>query len=184
MQEMYDTLTEIQEQYLNGEFATEEEYHAAMEEAKAYYYQKLQDYSSLYQVALTTDSRVVADAWSTDFADMTYNTDSWMTAVDGYIDTVKLAFDDWASKIDIISTDTGTDLNSLADNVKEIVTESENLKNTLTGKDGVIAATNNVATAVAGVTSNYATLRSSMQETIAKYEELGKAASDSIKKQQ
>lgn len=184
MQEMYDTLTEIQEQYLNGEFATEEKYHVAMEEAKAYYYQKLQDYSSLYQVALTTDSRVVADAWSTDFADMTYKTDDWMIAVDGYVDTVSSAFDEWSSQMDIIATDTGADLDSLDENIKDIVDESKNLRDTLTGEDGVIAAINAEATAVAGVTSNYALLRTSMQETIKKYEELGKAAAESIKKQQ
>jgi hypothetical protein len=39
---MYDTLTDIQQQYLDGAFETEEEYHKAMDEAKAYYYEKLQ----------------------------------------------------------------------------------------------------------------------------------------------
>ena len=184
MREMYDTLTELQTQYLNGEFATEEEYHTAMEEAKAYYYQKLQDYSSLYQVALTTDSRVVADAWSTDFADMTYNTEGWMIAVDEYVDTVGVAFDEWSSQMDTIATDTGADLNSVEENIKDIITESTNLRDTLTGKDGVIAAIDAEATAVAKVTSNYALLRVSMQETIKKYEALGKAATESIKKQQ
>lgn len=184
MREMYDTLTELQTQYLNGEFATEEEYHTAMEEAKAYYYQKLQDYSSLYQVALTTDSRVVADAWSTDFADMTYNTEGWMIAVDEYVDTVGVAFDEWSSQMDTIATDTGADLNSVEENIKDIITESTNLRDTLTGEDGVIAAIDAEATAVAKVTSNYALLRVSMQETIKKYEALGKAATESIKKQQ
>jgi len=49
-----------------------------MAAAKDYYYQKLQDYSSLYSVAVSTDSRVVADAWSTDFSSMIYDTDTWM----------------------------------------------------------------------------------------------------------
>jgi hypothetical protein len=35
---MHETFADLQEQYKNGEFATEEEYHRAMEEAKAYYY--------------------------------------------------------------------------------------------------------------------------------------------------
>ena len=181
---MYDTLTGIQEQYLNNEFATEEEYHAAMEEAKAHYYQKLQDYSSLYQVALTTDSKVVADAWSTDFADMTYNTDDWMTAVNKYVEEVSLAFSEWSLEMDQIALETGTDLDNLESNIKDITTESERLKKTLTDKDGVIDAINTEANAVAGVTSNYALLRTSMQETISKYEELGRAADESIRKQQ
>ena len=53
MQEMYDTLADIQQRHLDGEYETEAEYHAVMEEAKAYYYQKLQDYSSLYSVWIT-----------------------------------------------------------------------------------------------------------------------------------
>jgi hypothetical protein len=42
-----------------------------MDSAKKYYFEKLEGYSNLYQSALRTDSRVSADAWSTDFADMT-----------------------------------------------------------------------------------------------------------------
>ena len=78
LSEMYDTLTSLQKKYLDGGFESEEEYNRAVLEAKEYYYAKLQDYSSLYQVAITTDSAVIADAWSTDFADMTEKTDQWM----------------------------------------------------------------------------------------------------------
>jgi hypothetical protein len=39
MQEMYDTLTSIQEAWLNGEIATQEEYDRQMLAAQEYYYQ-------------------------------------------------------------------------------------------------------------------------------------------------
>jgi hypothetical protein len=39
MQEMYDTLTSLNEQYMNGQFESEEEYNAAVSAAKEYYYQ-------------------------------------------------------------------------------------------------------------------------------------------------
>jgi hypothetical protein len=38
---MYDTLTELQTQYLEGGFESEEEYNAAVLAAKEYYYEKL-----------------------------------------------------------------------------------------------------------------------------------------------
>ena len=184
MQEMYDTLTDIQSKYLEGGFASEEEYHRAMEEAKEYYYQKLQDYSSLYQIALTTDSQVVADAWSTDFADMTTKTEDWMKNVNDYTEKVDKAFNEWSSQMDVIAQDTGTDLDSLESNVKDITVESENLRNVLNGEDGVIAAIDAEATAVAKVTSNYSLLRTSLQETMKQYDELGKKISKSMKQQQ
>ena len=99
MQEMYDTISDIQQKHLNDEYETEAEYHAAMEEAKAYYYQKLQDYSSLYSVAVSTDSRVVADAWSSDFSDMIYQTDTWKQAVEDYTDKAIAAFSKWQTAV-------------------------------------------------------------------------------------
>ena len=182
MSEMYDTLKEIQEQYLNGEFATEEEYHRKMEEAKAYYYQKLQDYSSLYQVALTTDSRVVADAWSTDFADMVYSTKDWQMAVNDYVDQVEVAFDDWHTQIQTIATDTSLDI--LEENIKDIVDESEKLKDTIMGDDGVINAIEQEIDAVAEITSGYATLRKTLSELMGDYEALGKTIDKAVRKQQ
>jgi hypothetical protein len=41
MSEMYDTMTELQQQFLNGEITTQEEYDRKMLEAQEYYYQKL-----------------------------------------------------------------------------------------------------------------------------------------------
>ena len=48
-----------------------------MAATKEYYYNKLKQYSSLYSIALTTDSAVVTDAWSSDFNNMIYKTDEW-----------------------------------------------------------------------------------------------------------
>ena len=182
MSEMYDTLKEIQEQYLNGEFETEEEYHREMEKAKEYYFQKLQDYSSLYQVALTTDSRVVADAWSTDFADMAYNTGQWQKDVDDYIKKVKGEFADWQTQIQQISQDTSLD--TLEENIKDITDESEKLKETIIGENGVINAIEKEIDAVSNITSEYATLRNTLQALMGDYEDLGKSIDESVRKQQ
>jgi hypothetical protein len=99
---MYDTLTDLQEQYLEGAFESEEEYHAAMEAAKEYYYEKLKQYSELHAIALVTDSRVINDAWSSDFNDMIQNTEVWKDKVNEYVGNVTIAFDEWKRGIDSI----------------------------------------------------------------------------------
>jgi hypothetical protein len=92
---MYDTLTELQQQYLEGAFESEEEYQKAVEDAKKYYYDKLTQYSNLYQVAITTDSRVATDAWSSEFSAMIQGTENWKLSVEEYLGDVMDAFETW-----------------------------------------------------------------------------------------
>ena len=171
MQEMYDTFADLQQQKLDGAFETEEEYHRAMEEAKAYYYQKLQDYSGLYSVAVTTDSRVVADAWSSDFADMVYDTDEWMSAVDQYVADVELAFKEWSDAVHDPSTGitaiVGGDVAAVGETVQGVTDKSAELAKTTTEK--VIPALDNELDAVQNMTGAYANMRKEIQAVIEEY---------------
>ena len=171
MQEMYDTFADLQQQKLDGAFETEEEYHRAMEEAKAYYYQKLQDYSSLYSVAITADSRVVADAWSTDFSNMIYNTSEWMSAVDEYVADVQLAFKEWSDAVHNSQTGivaiVGGDVTKVGQTVEEVTTKSGELATTTTEK--VIPALEKELGAVQNMTGAYAAMRKEIQEVITEY---------------
>jgi hypothetical protein len=67
-----------------------------------YYGAKLEEYSSLRSIALTADSRVINEAWTKDFADMTENTERWMLSVDKYVGLVEDAFSHYQSEIDKI----------------------------------------------------------------------------------
>lgn len=186
LSEMYDTLTDLQTQYLEGAFESEEEYHAAVEAAKEYYYEKLQQYSSLHTIALTTDSRVVSEAWSADFNDMTGKTEEWMNAVNTYVDQVKQAFADWNVQMSEIAADTGTDLDSIEQNVKDITTENDNLKKAIIGEDGkggVVGAIKSEIEAVKDVTEKYATLRGELGKIKTAYEEITVAINNTIKAQ-
>lgn len=171
MQEMYDTFADLQQQKLDGAFETEEEYHRAMEEAKAYYYQKLQDYSGLYSVAVTTDSRVVADAWSSDFADMVYDTDEWMSAVDQYVADVELAFKEWSDAVHDPSTGitaiVGGDVAAVGETVQGVTNKSAELAKTTTEK--VIPALDDELDAVQNMTGAYANMRKEIQAVIEEY---------------
>jgi len=75
--------------WMNGEIESEEEYQRRKAEIQEYYYDKLKQYSELYQIALTTDSNIVAEAWACDFSSMVVDVDDWNQKVsgkDGYFD--------------------------------------------------------------------------------------------------
>ena len=168
---MYDELTELQEQWLNGEITTQQEYNEKMQAIQDHYYETLKNYSSLYQVAITTDSRVVADAWSSDFADMTLETDKWMNAVNDYVDECEDKFIEWQKVIQDVETYAGVDLDNLAGAVKGITDESKTLEKTLTDpKNGVIKGLNDELNSVRTVTEAYLAQRTAILETVAALE--------------
>ena len=173
MSEMYDTFTELQEQYLSGELETEAEYQEAMLKAKEYYYEKLKNYSSLHQVALTTDSRVIADAWSSDYSEMIFNTEDWMRAVTEYVGNVNLAFDEWEENVETITNQTlGPNLDALEDNVKDITDANDALTDSIIKDGGVIDAIESELDQVSELTGKYANLRQQIQGLIADHETL------------
>ena len=162
MSEMYDTLTEIQQR----DDLTEEERKQARLEATNYYYQKLKDYSYLHQVALTTDSRVAADAWSKDFAWMTESTETWMTNVNTYTTEVDKAITLYLGKINA-ENGVAKSLESLAENTDTITKKSKELKDMI-GDDtkGLIYALEKEFDAVHKNVLEYEALRKEMQKTI------------------
>lgn len=173
MSEMYDTFTELQEQYLSGEFETEAEYQDAMLKAKEYYYEKLKNYSSLHQVALTTDARVVADAWSSEYSDMIFNTEDWMRHVTDYVHNVNDAFNEWNNNVNIIANETlGPNLDSLESNVKDITDANDALTDSIVKDGGVIDAIEDELDQVSNLTGKYATLRQQIQGLIADHEQM------------
>ena len=171
MQEMYDTLAELQQAYLEGEIANEEEYNAKMVAAKQYYFDKLKDYSSLYQVALTTDSRVVNDAWSSDFNDMIYKTSELQNAVNQYTKDSANTLLGWSTTVKAALDQTGLD--KVDNQVLSITIESDKLKESLIGKDGkggVVNAIQAEITEVGNLTGAYALVREQIQGLIGDHE--------------
>jgi hypothetical protein len=88
LSEMYDTLTDLQSQYLEGAFESEEEYQNAVAEAKQYYYQLLEDYSDLYTIAISADAQVLEESWTREFKGMVDGTESWKDEVNIYVGRV------------------------------------------------------------------------------------------------
>ena len=180
LSEMYSTLTDLQSQYLSGAFESEEEYNNAVAAAKEYYYEKLEQYSSLHAVALTTDSRVIEDAWSTQFSTMVYSTESWKNSVDTYVDEAAQAFIDWKAEMTNIETELGLDdIETAVDDVK---TASQELATELTKDGGVIDSLKDELTEVGKVTGAYANQRTTIQGLITDYEDLATSIDATIQK--
>jgi LysM repeat protein len=138
----------------------------------------------LYRVAITTDSRVSNDAWSTEFAGMMDKTGEWKVAVNGYLGEVKLAFQEWETQMETISEETiGKDLEELKNKTDDITKASEELKDALTKKDGVIDTLGSEADAVAAVTEKYAAQRTEIEGLIGVYETLLNSINATIRAQ-
>lgn len=179
MNEMYDSLTELQNQYLSGAFESESAYNLAVEEAKRYYYAKLEQYSSLYATATTADSRVVAEAWFNDFSEMMTTSETWKLAVEEHVANVSIAFGEWQTQVEEIASDAGIggDLESLKLKVNGIVLETSSLTTELTKQGGTIDSLQGSLATVKENTDAYAELRKQLEATAERYRQLAKDAS-------
>ena len=171
LNEMYDTLTDLQQQYLSGAFESEEEYHNAVTAAKEYYYAKLEEYSDLHSIAIAADTRVIEDAWSSEFNTMINSTEIWKKKVNEYVDETTQAFRDWDEDMDTIAGEMGLggDLGGLEKAVSDVTKESEELSIEL---DNVIGKIETEIEAVDDATATYATHRAEILATISAYEGL------------
>ena len=174
LNEMYDAITELQQQKLEGMFESEEEYQKAVEETKKYFYEKLEQYSNLYSVALTTDSAVIEDAWSTDFSKMVYSTNDWKTYVDSYITQVQSKMSAYEAQMKVVAEQTvGTSLGTLKTKTQELTQANTDLQKKITDPtNGVIKGLKDELTAVSNLTGKYATMRAEINKLITEYEKL------------
>ncbi len=157
LQEMYDTLTEIDQQYHEGAFASEDEYLAAREAAMTYYYDKLGQYSELYNIAIQLDSNATADAWGEDYKDMVNSTEQWKTATKTHADAVKATFGEWKMAMDLLASQTSTRMDQLASSVKKVTDKSDELAGEL--EEELMPKIEKEMSMVSQLTALYAALR-------------------------
>jgi hypothetical protein len=82
---MQEKLKELTTQFRNGEIQDEKEYNERIASMQKFYTSEMEKNARLYGVAIDTDNRVIADSWSTDFADLTTDTSQWTTSVTTYL---------------------------------------------------------------------------------------------------
>lgn len=163
MKEMNDAITEL----YNDQSLTDEERQARRLELEAYYHEKLSQFSYLYSVAAQTDARVVDEAWSSGFANMTTQTSVWMAAVQTYAGDATSALSAYQAGVDQIEREVGLDLDSLKSKTEGIKTESNDLTKAITDPNtGLISAMDKELDKVTKLTEAYTQWRAGIQSAI------------------
>ena len=193
LSEMYSTFEELNQQYLDGAFASEKEYQDAVTEAKTYYYEKLRQNSELYNIAISADASAAAEHilgeenliynnsfttfssiatdWKDSMTDMIGDASEWQNAVDTYFTNAGNSLEAWNKKCTEIAEASG--LNDLSGAVKAITTESENLLKTLVGdgdNEGLIKGLQDQLDKVKEITEAYGKQRAEILGTITEIE--------------
>ena len=171
-QDMYNQLTELQQAWLNGEIASEEEYERRKEEILNHYLGPegvLTTYQNLYNIAVRTDADATADNWQKDYAAMTQNTEDWKVAVNDYLIEIEEQTAQWAAVSEQANEDVEGALNDSATATEELTDESENLKDMI--NEEVIPAIEDELDWVKEQTEAYAEQREELLALIETYED-------------
>ena len=109
MAEMHATLSELEEQYYNGEFASLEEYQNAVTAATDYYYAQLEQYQDIYHNIFKDNASWTNDFVSGESGDLRETvTDDVTLMKESMIGQMGLANTNWCSNFDTIDTRTST----------------------------------------------------------------------------
>lgn len=170
-QAMYDELKQLQQDYLDGNIASEEEYELRKSQIQEHYLGPegvLTTYSKLYNIAVQTDANATADYWGQEYGRMTQDTEAWKTAVNDYLLEIDDQIDEWKNVQNQANKEVQGALNDSEKATKELTDESKNLRDTLNNK--VIPSIEKEIDAVREQTDAYANQRQELLDLIATYE--------------
>lgn len=170
-QAMYDELKQLQQDYLDGNIASEEEYELRKSQIQEHYLGPegvLTTYSKLYNIAVQTDANATADYWGQEYGRMTQDTEAWKTAVNDYLLEIDDQIDEWKNVQNQANKEVQGALNDSKKATKELTDESKKLRDTLNNK--VIPSIEKEIDAVREQTDAYANQRSELLALIATYE--------------
>ena len=169
-QEFHEKLKELNEQYLNGEIASEEEYWERYNQIRDFYYAKIGDATHLYQIAVSGESKILQEAWSTDIGTMIADEDTLKKNTDTFVIESSKYLTTYKDEVDKTAKDVGLDLNSISNNVSDITTKSGELKDEVVNE--TIPAISSLLDEVAGQYETWELHRDIIDETAKKYESL------------
>lgn len=170
-QAMYEELKQLQQDYLDGNIASEEEYELRKSQIQEHYLGPegvLTTYSKLYNIAVQTDANATADYWGQEYGRMTQDTEAWKTAVNDYLLEIDDQIEDWKDVQNQANKEVQGALNNSKKATKELTDESKKLRDTL--KNQVIPSIEKEIDAVREQTDAYANQRSELLALIATYE--------------
>ena len=153
--EMHQTLSDLHQQYLNGEFESEEAYNNAVTAAKEYYYELLEQYQDIYHNIFADNSTWVNDFMSgeSDSLHHTVTTNAELMA-DSIIEQSGLATEQWSNNFDTQDTRTQAWKNTTEGYTSNVSTAFGTMQTTINGKaqllgndlDGIKKKTEDIVT--------------------------------------
>ena len=188
LQMMQEELTELDQKWLEGEIATQEEYNRQRKAITDHYfnpeYGVLTQYSSLYNIAVQADASATEDYWGKSYGNMTQKTGEWKTAVNTYIGEIDAAFNLWATNQEELNEDLGISFDDVSSAIHDITTESEILKTTI---DTTIPKLESITQKVAEETAAWIALNKEVKDNVQMLENMtdygsGKYNEDGSKK--
>ena len=168
---MYNELANLQQMYLDGEIATEEEYKARQAEIINHYYGEdgvLATYANLYNIAVRTDADATNDNWQKNYGEMTQHTEDWKIAVNKYLEEIGIEFEGWKITTEKANEDVGGALGNSEQATKDLKDESTRLKEVIS-KD-VVPAIGKEIDAVKLQIIEYGKSKDAIDEMIKSYE--------------
>lgn len=175
LQEMYDTLGELQEQFLNGEFESEKQYNEAVMAAKQFYFAQLKAFQDDYTLSFTTHDQVRTDSWGTSYETMIDSTQEWEEAVNQNIENVSDQFSLWEE----LSTEASQ---NIKDGLDEVTESSEALADQI--EDEILPAIEDEIDLVGDLTAEYAELRDELVGAANDYLQLADAIREALAAEQ
>ena len=185
-QQMYDELTALEQAYLNGDIASDEEYQTRKQEILNHYYGEngiLRTYSNLYNIAVQGHSKATADYWAKDYGAMTQKTDEWKTSVNGYILEVEGQIGSWKETSTKANEIVQGALGDTKKATEDLTKANDELLKKLIGDNGLIKKLGDEATAAKGVTDEYITQKEKVDDLVESYTDLIREIDAAIKKQ-
>ena len=176
-QQLWEELQELDKQYYEGEITDADEYNARRTQIEEQYTRKLMDFSKLYSVAVETDTRVITESWSTNYAHITTDTKKWVNDMNTYLGTTTSYWNEWSTVGQEAAQVTGKKAEDLGKKIKGVTDESEALKEAIMGDGdenrGLIGALddllNDKETGILAITQAYADQRTEVQGLITDY---------------
>ena len=164
-QEGQDAIQALTDALANGEISLED-WQRRTAETQAHYAQKLQDYSNLYQVAISADSAIMQEAWAADFATMITDAETWSTSMDEYLANCEGSFQKWQETVAEVQNVVGSNYEEIAENVGAITDANDELTEEILAEGGVIETIGAEVTAVSDATEAYAAKRQAVLDLI------------------
>lgn len=163
-QELVERLAEI----AKDETLSEQEKLDEMTRAREEYYDIIEAYGDMANIAQEDDSRIQADAWATAYKDITLDAENWKTTVSNYITQMITTETDYHSQIDSMIEDTKEGYENWEDAIDDTTEANEELRKKVV--DEVIPALDSEIEAVDDTTSAYGKNRDAIMGLIQKYQ--------------